>query len=305
MRIVTSPSELDHAVPVVATIGAFDGVHIGHRALVERVVMAARERAALAMVITFRPHPVRLLRPASAPALITRYEDRAERLASLGVDVLLELAFDRAFAALSAGDFVDQVLVRAGVVHVVAGPDLRFGSDRSGDLDALRTLGADRGLTAECAEPVWVDGQLASSTRVRRLVMSGEVASAARVLGVPHRVVGRVVHGDKRGRTIGTPTANLACHTELLPDPGVYATWANVDGRRYASVTNLGWRPTVEGNDLRFETHLLDFNGDLYEQLISVDLVERLRSEERFSGVEALMAQIKQDVAMARERLSP
>lgn len=307
MRIVTAAADLDPTVRTVATIGAFDGVHVGHRALIGRVVGAARDRACDSLVITLRPHPLHVLRPESAPALVTRYEDRADRIRGLGVDWLLEIPFDATFAALSARQFVEEVLVRAGVVHVVAGPDLRFGSDRSGDLALLTELGPSRGFTAEGASPVLVDGELASSTRVRRLIGAGDVAAAARVLGQAHRVVGDVIHGDARGRTIGFPTANLgvsagpaAGASVILPPPGVYATWAFVAGVRLGSVTNIGWRPTVNGRDFRFETHLFDFAGDLYGRPLVVDFIDRLRDEQRFSSLDALVAQIRVDAAAAR-----
>lgn len=298
--------QLPHTGQRVITFGAFDGIHAGHRALITRATTVARELGVDAGVLTFEPHPARVLRPSSAPTRITTPGDRAERVASAGADTLVVLPFDAQLAALSAEEFVADVLVRGlGAVAVVTGPDQRFGRGRMGDAAALALLGLQHGFRVEVVRPVLIAGEPASSTRIRSLVSEGRVAEAARVLAAPHRVSGRVVHGDHRGRTIGVPTANLAPETELLPANGVYATRVTVGGELRNAVTNVGVRPTFEGGTpaVRVETHVLDWSGDLYEQPLSVDFVQRIREERRFEGLEALVAQIQADIQRARALL--
>ncbi len=290
----------------VVTFGAFDGIHLGHRALINRAREGARLLGAEATVLTFEPHPARVLRPASAPARITTLADRAERIEAAGADSLVVLPFDASMAALSAEEFVGDVLVAGlGTVAVVTGPDQRFGRGRGGDAAGLVLLGLQHGFQVEMLRPVNVAGEPASSTRVRGLITDGRLAEANRVLGAPHRVSGVVVHGDHRGRTIGVPTANVAPETEVLPANGVYATRVRTpDGAWRSAVTNVGTRPTFEGDGVRIEAHLLDYEGDLYDQALSVDFVARIRTERRFDGLDALVAQIQADIQRARELLA-
>jgi len=288
-------------VAVVVTIGNFDGVHLGHRALVH----TARERAdasgADAVAMFFDPHPAAFFRPETAPLLLTTTARRAELLRDAGVDRVDVRTFDEAFSSLDAGAFAD-LLAELETVAVVVGPDFHFGSGRSGNVTSLRELGEARGFEVLVEEPVTFEGELVSSTRTRRCLEWGDVTSAARLLTRPHDVDGRVVKGDQRGRTIGFPTANLDCDPVLLPADGVYAVRAAIDGRVVGGVANLGVRPTFEAGR-SVEVHFLDFEGDLYERTLRVAFVARVRPEKRFDGADALVAQIREDVEEARSIL--
>jgi riboflavin kinase/FMN adenylyltransferase len=285
-----------------ATIGNFDGVHLGHQALVARTVAAARRHGASATVLTFDPHPARLLSPERAPAALMTADQKAEMLEALHVDRLVVLAFTPELARSSPEEFARDVLATAlGARHVVVGSDFRFGRERSGDVAALEAAGAALGFAVEPVAPVRAAGGPVSSSRIREAVAAGDVVQAAALLGRPFFVDGHVVEGDRRGRQIGVPTANLEVVNEVLPARGVYAGFARTaDGRRHRAVANLGLRPTFAGADLRLEVHLLGFAGDLYGSLLRVEFTERLREERRFESVDALVRQLREDVEHAR-----
>ena len=290
----------------VWAIGNFDGLHRGHRALLTRAWALARERHALAGVLTFTPHPARTLNPELAPPLILTEDEKEVGLAELGMDLMVALRFDARLAAMSAEVFCLGVLgQRLGALGVVVGEGFRFGHRAQGTVDDLR-----RTVSFVDVVPAVKQGDLVcSSTKVRELVLEGRVDAAALVLGSPYFLSGTVVQGDMRGRTIGIPTANLETRRELLPKVGVYATVAVLeDGRRVPSVTNIGLRPTFQTGKLtegvRIETHLLDFEGDLYEQNIRVELLSRIRDEMRFPGPRALVEQIHKDIEVARRVVS-
>ena len=286
-----------------ATIGSFDGVHQGHISLVEQLRVISAEHQGEVVVITFHPHPLEILANAYAPKLITTYRRRAELLFSAGVDWVIDLPFEDV-RMLDAVDFVRQVLVDGlGVKHVLAGPDLRFGYGRSGSGALLRELAPKFGFSAQIASALCSGEARISSTRVREAVSTeGDVVEARRLLGRPHRVTGRVVHGAKRGREIGFPTANIDPETPLIPLPGIYAARAVCEsGARYAAAVSVGHNPTFGTHALTVEAYLLDFEGDLYEQELSLDFLERLRGEVAFDSVDALIEQMNMDVQATRE----
>ncbi len=288
------------------TIGNFDGVHRGHQALVRATVGWARAHAGTALVLTFDPHPARVLTPDRAPASLTTPGQKAELLASLGADAVVTLPFDAGLAALAPEVFVARVLVETlGARHVVVGESFRFGRRQSGDAATLGRLGAERGFTVEAVAPVLLDGEAVSSSRVREALAAGEVGLARELLGRDYFVDATVVRGDGRGRTIGIPTANLECDNEVVPARGVYAgRLRTADGAWHPAGVNRGLRPTFGGGTETVEAHLLDFQGDLYGSRARLAFTHRLREERRFPGREALVLQVRDDVARARALLS-
>ncbi|TDL75113.1 bifunctional riboflavin kinase/FAD synthetase [Palleronia sediminis] len=292
-----------------AAIGNFDGVHLGHQAVIARAAAVARDRGAPLGVVTFEPHPREVFAPDAPPFRLTGPDTRAHRLARLGVDRLYELPFDAAMIALSPEDFAREVLAEGlGLSHVVIGRDFRFGKGRAGGADELVALGRDLGFGVTVADLDDADGEAISSTRIRAALSAGEPRLAARLLGHLHRIDGPVIHGAKRGRALGYPTANMAMEGLHLPRLGVYAVRVDLlDGPQagaYGGVASLGVRPMFGENAPNLETFLFDFDGDLYGRELSVGLVEFLRGEERFDSVETLVAQMDRDAARARAILA-
>jgi riboflavin kinase/FMN adenylyltransferase len=289
--------------PVVA-IGNFDGVHRGHAFIFEQTRRLAQGLGGEAVVLTFDPHPAKILAPSFAPPLIATPARKLELLAAAGLDVAVLEPFDRAFASKSAEEFVGGVLAGAlGARHVVVGYDFTFGQKRSGNVQLLADLGPRHGFGVTVVAPVTVDGIVCSSTKVREFVLEGRVDGAALLLGRDPEVEGEVVHGDGRGRTIGVPTANVKSETELVPKTGVYAGSCERlrDGRRWVAAINVGTNPTfVAGQAIRVEAHLLDCDEDLYGERLRVGFARRLRDEERFASRDALVAQIAKDVEETR-----
>ncbi len=296
------------SVPAVA-LGNFDGVHRGHQQLLDETVRAAERLGGDAVVLTFDPHPAAVLAPALAPTLITTRDRKLELFAERGITATVLEPFTRELAALTPEQFVAQVLVQTlGARHVVVGFDFTFGRKRAGTTAVLRAAGDAAGFTTQVVDAVRIGDVVASSTNVRDFVSAGDMAGARRMLGRNFDVEGQVVHGDGRGRTIGIPTANVASETQLSPARGVYAVWATIldaaRPTRHAGVANLGTKPTfTEGDQVCLEVHLLDFDQDLYDRRVRVEFVQRLRGERRFSGVDALVEQIRLDIDQAREAL--
>lgn len=289
----------------VATIGIFDGVHLGHQRLLGRVREVARERGEPALVLTFDPHPVRVLAPHKRLPLIMTPEDRLRAIAALGLDDALVLPFTPELAAHDAESFVREVFHAAlGISHLVAGPDTRFGHDHRGELPQLRQLGAALGFTAEAVAALFVGDQRVSSSAIRAAVREGDVARAARLLGRWHRLHGPVVSGNRRGRLLGFPTANIDALEELLPRDGVYAGRVWRGERCHDAVASVGVKPTFGEEALAVEAHVLDFDDDLYGETVALDLVAWLRPQERFDSVDALIRQMHDDVAEARRALA-
>ena len=286
----------------VVTIGNFDGVHRGHRALVSRCIEHARSLDTAAWVFTFEPPPVRVLRPDHAAPRIQCLSERLALLADLGIDLCVVERFTREFATLEASAFADQVIGgRLGAQALVLGWDFRFGQGRGGSVESMRT---SIDIPIHQVEAVLKDGVPISSSRIRALVHEGNVAEAAILLARPHSLTGRVERGASRGRQLGFPTANVHVQTELQPPLGVYAVRAILeDGTRVDGIANLGRRPTFESGPVILEVHLLDWTGDLYRQTITVELVDLIREERQFEGAEDLVRQIRRDTVTARERL--
>lgn len=286
----------------VGTVGNFDGVHLGQQAVIDHAVHRARELGAPAVVVTFDPHPLRLLRPDQAPPRLVTAAQKERLLAARGVDAMLVVRFDEQFAETPAERFArDFLLQRLSLVEIFVGRRFVFGKDREGDLALLQRLAADLGRRAEGVDEVFLDGERVSSTRIRAAISDGEVELAARLLGRTYELTGEVEGGAGQGRGLGWPTINLATENELVPRTGVYTTRVAFAGRQLPAVTNIGVRPTLHDDDkLVVETHILDFDGDLYGSAVELAFDTRLRDERRFSGAEELVAQIGRDVEVAR-----
>ncbi|MGH0037800.1 MAG: bifunctional riboflavin kinase/FAD synthetase [Myxococcota bacterium] len=296
----------------VLTIGNFDGLHLGHRTMLKTVIERARALSGRSVVYTFEPHPRKVLYPEKAPRLLTTFDQKQELLEEIGVDVLVAEPFDRDFAQVTPDRFVREY-IHQGIrpLEVYVGYDFHYGRDREGSMRLLTETGPRLGFAVTIIPEVTVGGSDVSSTGIRDLLADGRVEDAARLLARPFAVRGTVVPGDRRGRTIGFPTANLETENEVLPAAGVYAGELQIldEGERAArvrraAVLNVGVRPTFEdGQGFLTEAHLLDWDGDLYGRRVEVDFRHRLRGEQRFDGVEALRAQIARDVEEARQRL--
>jgi len=286
---------------VVATIGNFDGVHRGHQELVRQVVAAGRHRGLEAWGITLDPHPAKILHPESAPPLLTTLEQRLELLAALGLDATLVLPFTLELARLSPRDFVSDVLGRALEARVLyVGPNFRFGHRQAGDVSVLGELARELGFELHILPPVVFRRQVVSSTFIRHLIAEGEVDRAGRLLGRPFALTGAIQPGEGRGRRVGIPTLNLNPDQECLPARGVYITETSVNQHIYPSATNVGIRPTFDGQQLMVESHLLGFNETLRAGRLETRFHRRLRAEMKFSSAELLREQIEQDIARTR-----
>jgi riboflavin kinase/FMN adenylyltransferase len=306
MRVIRHLPRLAARVPrAVLTLGNFDGVHRGHQAIIARARVEADARGGSVVALTFHPHPMAVLVPGRAPAMIQSLHDRLETLRALGVDVAVVQRFTSAFAALAPDAFVEAFLLpKIELLHVVVGYNVNFGRARAGSADTLATLGARLGFGVDQVGPVRVGDEAVSSSGIRRAIGAGDVALAERLLGRPLRLRGRVVTGERRGRTLGFPTANLHVRPGvLLPADGVYAVHARVDGAALPAVLNVGIRPTFGELRRTIEAHVLDWSGDLYGRWLELDFVARLRGEQRFDGPATLVAQIGADVAAARALL--
>ncbi len=297
-----------HAV----TIGAYDGVHVGHQTVIRAAQRAAERLGATMALVTFDPHPAYVLRPESAPKLLTDLDQKLDLLESLGVGRVVVLPFDDERSTETAEEFVDRVVLGAlDARAVVVGSDFHFGKDRSGNVDLLAKLGERQGFEVQGIQllprPNGTD-EAVSSTVIRRALAGGDVAGASKLLGRYHEIRGPVVEGDQRGRTIGFPTANVAVERRMaLPADGVYAGWyVRPDGQRWPTAINIGKRPTFyrDAEHSLLEAHLIGYEGDLYGEPARVQLVELLRSEQRFDGIEALTAQLQRDVARSAEILA-
>ena len=286
----------------IVALGNFDGFHLGHQAVVGQAVARARTEGRPALVATFDPHPVRHFRPDAPPFRLTTLDQRAALFAAAGVDAMVVFRFDGDLAALSAERFIaERIHANLSAAGVVTGEDFTFGHGKRGDVALLASRGAAHGFTAETVAAVTLDGEPVSSTRIRHALRSGDPRTAARLLTRPFAIQGVVQHGDKLGRTIGYPTANVAMGQYLRPAYGIYAVTARLaDGRVLAGAANLGIRPTFDPPKELLETYLFDFAGDLYEQPIEVALIDYLRPEAKFDSLDALTAQMARDCAAAK-----
>jgi riboflavin kinase / FMN adenylyltransferase len=291
--------------PVLA-LGMFDGVHLGHQQVIGAAVADARRARGDAVVVTFEPHPLEVLRPSAKPVLLTTVEERLALFEDAAVDLALVLPFDLEFSKLPAQSWLDDVLGRRLRARgIFTGSSYTFGHRREGNTDRLTAWGRDRGIPVHLIPSTLVSGEPVSSSRIRTALAEGLVDEAARLLGRWYALEGRVVPGSGRGHELGFPTANLEIPArKVLPGRGVYATFVDAGGRRYESATNVGHRPTFGGGSLVVETHLLDYNGNLVGDTITVSFVARLRPEQTFAGPAALLHQVRADIQRARELLA-
>jgi riboflavin kinase / FMN adenylyltransferase len=304
--VLTGPtSEWEVATDTAVTIGVFDGVHIGHRRVISDLIELAASSGSRAGVITFDPHPLAILAPDRAPLMLTSVEQRIEQFREIGVDIAGVLNFPD-IRHMTADEFCESVIHRAlRARHVVVGEDFRFGRDRGGDVTLLAREGERLGFQVVVVDMFGDLDGVVSSTRIRQLLGEGLVEEAAALLGRPYELAGMVVEGDKRGRTIGFPTANIAVTPDRqLPGRGVYAGYATVGDDEFLAAINVGTRPTFDGQGTTIEAFLLDYTGDLYGRFLALSFKVRLREEIRFDGVEALTRQIGEDVERVREVLN-
>lgn len=313
MQVIRGIDQLTQPIQrAVVTIGNFDGVHLGHRSILEEAVRQARSTGGTAVAFTFRPHPQVALKPGTQLPLLTTYDEKLELLGSLGIDVILEEPFSREFSTTPASQFFTDVLLgRLNAQAVVVGYDFAFGRERNGNLKALEEFCQRAGVKLTVVQPHRTSAEVVSSTRIRQYLMAGDVPGANRLLGREFFYRGVVVRGEGRGRKLGFPTANLRLENKIALPYGVYATRAVLGGTSYPSVTNVGTRPTFSNGEdgtqelpALVECHLMDQTLDLYGQNLEVRFVARLRDEKRFSGVDALKTQIALDADQARKLLS-
>jgi riboflavin kinase / FMN adenylyltransferase len=309
METLRSISELANLPgPIFLAIGVFDGVHLGHQSVISTSTSHARSADGTPVVITFDPHPLKVLRTHNAPHLLTATQHKIELIRDLGVEHLLVIRFDKNFAATPPENFIEQLVTHSNPLgEICVGHEWSFGKDRRGNLDLLEKLGAQFNFNVVAIPPVKMDGAVVSSTAIRRAVENGDLATAAAMLGRDYTILGTVVPGGKIGKKLGYPTANLSAHSEQFPPNGVYFAEATLDGVVYPGVVNLGYRPTVSSgkSERILEIHLLDFDREIYGKDLEVRFVRYLRPEQKFENVDALVRQIEFDVRQARELCAP
>ncbi len=305
MKIITSIKELPSPFgPSVVTLGNFDGVHLGHRELFRAVWQSSHKLSCPAVVCTFNPHPLKFLAPDKAPPLLNTLAEKRRLIAASHVDYLVEIPFTRDLAVMSPEQFIEEILIgKLQVSELVVGYDYAFGKGRKGNAEFLAAYGAKAGFHVNVLQPVSVAGEPYSSTRIRNLIMAGDVAEAKGLLGRHYNFEGEVVPGFKRGRKMGFPTANLITDKELIPASGVYAVKVRHNLQEFDGVINLGNRPTFTDGNVTIEVHLLDFSGDLYGERLRVYFVERLREEKKYDNIKDLADAIADDVLRARQIL--
>jgi riboflavin kinase/FMN adenylyltransferase len=293
----------------VITIGNFDGVHIGHQALFHEVIETAEAVGGTSIAMTFEPHPIRVLKQNGHPPLITLYEQKAELIERTGIDVLICVPFSKGFAALSADQFIRELLVKKiGMKAIVVGEDYSFGKNREGNIDLLKSYGPDFGFEIIVARWIKMSKGFTdriSSTKIRELVTEGHMSDAEKMLGRHYQIRGIVVTGrDRGGKLLGIPTANINLYDELCPKTGIYAVTVECRGNQHNGVANIGYSPTFEDHEFTVEVHILEFNDNIYGEKIRVNFIKRLRDEIKFSNISELIDQIKRDIAAAREFFS-
>ena len=283
------------------TIGNFDGVHRGHAEIFTHLKQKSLDLGLPSVVVTFEPHPLKVLAPESAPSLITTFEQKSTLIEEAGIDCLVVVPFSKEFSLVSASDFVLNILCRClGMRHIIIGHDYAFGRGREGTFSTLAALGAQNGFSLEDLPPIGEESVIFSSSLVRSAVSDGDMDAASRILGRYYQISGTVVLGREVGQTLGFPTANISTDNELIPSNGVYAVMVSVEGRQVKGACNIGANPTFGGNKRTIEVFLLDFSGDIYDQRITVQFVKKLRAERKFTDVDALKCAIGDDVAKVR-----
>lgn len=301
MLLGATPEELGLSRPTCVTIGNFDGVHLGHQKLINLGLETAAAKSLEFVLLTFWPHPRQAMGFSHLP--LTSREEKLAIMEKLGVGCVLEVPFTREFASLSADDFIHNQLLPLHPRHIVVGHDFTFGKNRRGNIDILNHYGSKYDYEASRIKAVKVDGSPVSSTRARNCLLQGDVRLATRILGRPYSLAGVVQHGFGRGTGLGFPTANLLPQNNLVPAEGVYATFAFVDGQKFAAITNIGLNPTYNGEQTTIETFLLDTNINLYDKFLRIEFMARLRDEHKFSSPDELAAQIARDMGEARKIL--
>jgi len=308
MEVLHSMSELERlSGRLFLAIGVFDGVHLGHQAVISTSLKHAESAGGTAVVVTFDPHPLKVLRPRDAPHLLTATEHKMALIRELGVQHLLLIKFDRQLASTAPEDFIAQLVCHSkSLREICVGHEWSFGKDRRGNVDLLRKLGTQYGFEVVSIPPVKVNRTVVSSTAIRQAIEAGDFTKAAAMLGRDYTILGTVTGGERLGKKLGFPTANLSAHSEQFPPNGVYCAEAKLDGQLLHGVVNLGYRPTVTagGQERVLEIHLLDFNRDVYGKDIEVRFVRYLRPEKKFENVDALVRQIETDVQQARKLCS-
>ena len=285
----------------VVTMGNFDGIHLGHQTLILRTVEDSKQQGFPSTVLTFEPHPLRVLAPERAPLLILSYDDKLALFQSFGVDIVIAQSFDRQFASIAADDFVRRFLVdRLKARKLWVGRDLRFGQSRRGEVNDLVRLAADGGFQVGVLDPILLQGVRISSSRIRQLVQEGRVDEVKPMLGRYHFVSGRVVTGHRRGRDLGFPTANISSPTEVVPVNGIYATLLQIKNEQWLSVSSIGVNPTFGDGPRTIESFILDFDGDIYGEPVKLSFVKRIREERKFVMIKDLVAQMHEDVNRAK-----
>lgn len=304
MKLIRTAKDLANGRrKVCLAIGVFDGVHLGHQQIIRQTITDARQHEAVALIVTFDQHPSAIVAPDRVPPLIYSIPQKVRTIEALGADALLEIPFDREFSQQTGEAFIRSLARDLGQIQsICVGADFVFGHKRSGNVPLLRQLGSELHFQVHGLAAVALDGETVSSTRIRETIRSGDFDAASQMLGRAYSIAGKVVHGDHFGHKLGFPTANLDTPGMLLPPNGVYAAQARVADKSFRSVLNIGIRPTIQNPTPapRVEVHLLDFTGDLYGQEMEITFAAKLRDENRFPSVEALRAQIQQDVAAAR-----
>ena len=308
MRLIDGIEKAKKKLPYpVLTIGNFDGVHLGHQAIFHMLKERASEKKGTSIVFTFVPHPLTVIAPERAPKLLTTYKDKIKLIEKSGIDAIICANFTKKFAAIKAEDFVRDILHNIlGVKEIFIGSDYSFGKGKKGTPELLKSLGKECGFTVTIVNEIKINGSTLSSSGIRALVAKGKVETAADFLGRRYSVEGIVIEGAKRGKSLlNTPTANLMTANELLPKDGVYAVTVELNGKTFGGATNIGHNPTFKDKKFSFETHILDFDGDLRGKTLKVNFISRIRDEMKFAKIEDLSARLKQDIDNIRQVLKP
>lgn len=301
MRVIESIDFADKFVNPILTIGNYDGLHVGHRKIIERIITKARQLNGTPMLMTFHPHPLTILRPDKNIGSITPLHVKKRLIEEAGIEVLFVIPFTRDFGSIKAEDFVDGLLVqRLGIKGLVVGYDFKFGKGGKGDVVYLANCSNEYGFFFEIQGQITLDGEKVGSNRIRTMIQEGDVKKAALHLARPYMVEGTVVRGEGRGRTMGLPTINLRTDFPLIPKGGVYVTEVEIEGQKFQSATNIGFNPTFNGQSLTIETHIMDFSRDLYDRKVALHFLDRIRDEAKFAGIDELKERIGRDMEAAR-----
>ena len=306
MLLITDLSKItSRFTKSVITLGNFDGIHLGHQELVRMVIRRAAEIEGQSMVVTFRPHPLKVLAPEKCPPLISIYEEKIQIFEKLGIDVLVKIPFSLRFAEMTPREFVKDILCDLlGAKDIFVGYNYKFGRGREGTTQTLKQMGKEYGFIVHEVEQISLDGEVISSTKIRQFLKAGDVEHAAKLLGRPYAIAGIVIRGDSRGKTLGFPTANIASKHAIIPSDGVYAVKLLAREKCLSGVVNIGIRPTFDTRSLAIEVHVFDFNEDLYGEEITLYFIRKIREERKFDTAEALIGQIKKDISTARDILA-